>query len=83
MLDLLMKWLQGRFTNRSQLNIFLSGSVELVKEMINQVAQLHLGIQWFHVGADEVGNEPLFFTNWGKNSYFIIHSKIIPSLKTS
>ena len=32
--------------------------MELVKEMINQVAELHTGIQWFHVGADEVGNEP-------------------------
>ena len=30
----------------------------MVKEMINQVAELHTGIQWFHVGADEVGNEP-------------------------
>ena len=58
MLNLLMKWLQGRLTNLSQLNIFLSEAVELVKEMINQVAELHMGIQWFHVGADEVGNEP-------------------------
>ncbi|CAH3136885.1 unnamed protein product, partial [Porites lobata] len=31
-------------------------AVELVKEMINQVADLHTGIQWFHVGADEVWN---------------------------
>lgn len=31
-------------------------SAALVKEMINQVAQLHPGIKWFHVGADEVGN---------------------------
>ena len=58
MLNLLMKWLQGRLTNLSQLNTFLSEAVELVKEMINQVAELHTGIQWFHVGADEVGNEP-------------------------
>lgn len=28
----------------------------LVKEMIDQVAQLHPGIKWFHVGADEVSN---------------------------
>ena len=58
MLNLLMKWLQGRLTNLSQLHIFLSEAVELVKEMINQVADLHTGIRWFHVGADEVGNEP-------------------------
>ena len=58
MLNLLMQWLQGRLTNLSQLHIFLSEAVELVKEMINQVADLHTGIQWFHVGADEVGNEP-------------------------
>lgn len=58
MLNLLMKWLQGRLTNLSQLNTFLSEAVELVKEMINQAAELHTGIQWFHVGADEVGNEP-------------------------
>ena len=58
MLNLLMRWLQGRLTHLSQLSIFLSEAVELVKEMINQVAELHTGIQWFHVGADEVGNEP-------------------------
>ncbi|KAL9956051.1 hypothetical protein ACROYT_G037470 [Oculina patagonica] len=32
------------------------GSAALVKEMINQVAQLHPGSKWFHVGADEVWN---------------------------
>ena len=58
MLNLLMQWLQGRLTNLSQLQIFLSEAVELVKEMINQVADFHTGIRWFHVGADEVGNEP-------------------------
>ncbi|XP_068762095.1 hexosaminidase D-like [Montipora capricornis] len=31
-------------------------SVELVKKMIDQVAALHPGIKWFHVGADEVWN---------------------------
>ncbi|XP_067042815.1 hexosaminidase D-like isoform X2 [Acropora muricata] len=28
-------------------------SAELVKKMIDQVAELHRGIKWFHVGADE------------------------------
>ncbi|XP_074637845.1 hexosaminidase D-like isoform X2 [Acropora palmata] len=31
-------------------------SAELVKKMIGQVAELHRGIKWFHVGADEVWN---------------------------
>ncbi|XP_067042814.1 hexosaminidase D-like isoform X1 [Acropora muricata] len=31
-------------------------SAELVKKMIDQVAELHRGIKWFHVGADEVWN---------------------------
>ncbi|KAJ7383331.1 hypothetical protein OS493_028878 [Desmophyllum pertusum] len=33
-----------------------SESAALVKEMINQVTQLHPGMKWFHVGADEVWN---------------------------
>ena len=33
-----------------------SESVELVKKMIDQVAALHPGIKWFHVGADEVND---------------------------
>ncbi|XP_058972266.2 hexosaminidase D isoform X2 [Pocillopora verrucosa] len=31
-------------------------SADLVREMIDQVAALHPGIKWFHVGADEVWN---------------------------
>ena len=41
-------------------------SAALVKEMINQVAELHPGIQWFHVGADEVCNR-LYFSLFNIN----------------
>ena len=40
----------------SSLRFYLTESVVLVKEMIDQVAQLHPGIKWFHVGADEVSS---------------------------
>ncbi|CAH3016273.1 unnamed protein product [Porites evermanni] len=58
-------------------------AVELVKEMINQVAELHTGIQWFHVGADEVWNlktcRACLVDNRNKSMIFLHH--MVPVLQ--
>ena len=51
--------------------LIVAESAALVKEMINQVAELHPGIKWFHVGADEVCNR-LYFLFFNIKSFLYI-----------
>ena len=34
----------------------IAGSLEVVKQMVDQVLRLHPHTKWFHIGADEVNN---------------------------
>ena len=49
------------------------GSLEVVRQMVDQVLRLHPDAKWFHIGADEVSTFELFKGN---------HNTWMPSLLT-
>ena len=64
----------------SVLSFHYSESADLVREMIDQVAALHPGIKWFHVGADEVSDN-FTFKKRMKNFYRVKYGQFIHSYR--
>lgn len=60
-------------------------TVSLIKAMIDQIIELHPGLNWLHIGADEVFNigecvrcqAMMAAKQWGKNEMFLNHIRKI------